>query len=143
GKLTAARLEEDAEAILGVAAWGAEVQQWSRVLVFVKTVQASFALAEHVHQQRVLLELGRAAANRIGDRNSEIWCLQQLAHVADHVGDVAGAAEYRNAAAALIPEERGNSTGRIVLAIATLVLVAGVGALVGFLIGDTPGPTTT
>jgi hypothetical protein len=143
GKLTAARLEEDAEAILGIAAWSAEVQQWARVLVFVKTVQSSFALAERVHEQRVLLELGRTAAARLGDRSSEVWCLQQLMQVADHVGDVAARVEYSGAAEALMGATGRTPPGRIALFIAALVLVGGVGTLVGLLLGDTSGSTTT
>ena len=140
GKLTAARLEDDAEAILGIAAWGAEVQRWARVLEFVKTVQASFALAERVHEQRVLLELGRTAAHRLGDRNSEIWCLRQLVQVADHVGDVTARTEYGSALAELAETTTRPPSGRrVVLSIAALVLVGGIGTLVGVLLGNGSG----
>jgi hypothetical protein len=143
GRLTAARLEDDAEAILGIAAWGAEVQQWARVLEFVKTVQASFALAERVHEQRVLLELGRTAASRLGDRTSELWCLRQLMHVADHVGDVAARVTYADAADALVPASRRAPAGRAVLSAALVVIAGSAGALAGYLVGHNSGGGTT
>ena len=146
GKLTAARLEQDAEAILGIAAWGAEVRQWNTVLELVKTVQASFALAQRLHEQRVLLELGRAASRELGARTDEIRFLRELEQVADRTGDTAARLEYRTAADALVRLGGGRTTGltlRAVLRFLAVVAVGATGAVAGLLVGHRTTTTST
>jgi hypothetical protein len=143
GRLTPARLEQDAEAILGIAAWGAEMRRWKTVLELVKTVQASFSLAARFHEQRVLLELGRTAASRLGDRAAEIWFLQQLEQVADLVEDVPARLEYANAAASLARLGTRTAPARVLLAAAIAVAVGAAGAAIGFVVGRSSGGATT
>src|SRR4051794_31064924 len=143
GKLTAARLAEDAEAILGIAAWSAEVRRWQTLLEFVKTVQASFALAQRLHEQRVLLELGRTAAARLGDHAAEISFLRQLAQVADRVDDVGARAEYASAADSLARIDRSTAPLRLVLGALVALIVGVAGVVAGIVIGRHSAGTTT
>jgi len=143
GRLTVARLEQDAEAILGIAAWGAEVRRWETLLEFVKTVQASFALAARFHQQRVLLELGRTAARALGDRAAEVWCLERLAQAADRVGDTAAQVEFTIAADSLRRAAGRPQWLRVALRSLAVVVVAGAGVTAGVVIPRHPAGSTT
>jgi hypothetical protein len=87
GALTPARLDDDAEAILGLAEWAAEVGRFGGLLELVKTLEASFGIAQRSGQWLTLLERARAAARVLGDRQSEIWSLRQMAAAAAATGD--------------------------------------------------------
>jgi hypothetical protein len=94
GQLTPGQLLEDAEAILGLTEWAAEMQQWKRLLELVKTLQACFGIAHRVEEWLMLLDRGRSAANALGDRQSEVWVLQQLAAASASAGDPVAAQQY-------------------------------------------------
>jgi hypothetical protein len=94
GALTSARLDEDADAILGLAAWAAETGRFAGLLELVKTVQAGFAVAQRTGQGLTLLEHSRTAARVLRDRQSEIWALQQMAATAASAGDAEAAQRY-------------------------------------------------
>ena len=79
GALTPARLDNDAEAILGLAAWAAEAGRFPRLLELVKTLEAAFGIAQRSGQWLTLFERARTAARVLGDRQSEIWALRQMA----------------------------------------------------------------
>jgi hypothetical protein len=94
GALTSARLDEDADAILGLAEWAAETGRFAGLLELVKTVQAGFAVAQRTGQGLTLLEHSRTAARVLRDRQSEIWALQQMAATAASAGDADAAQRY-------------------------------------------------
>jgi hypothetical protein len=143
GKLTAARLEEDAEAILGLAGWTAEVRRWETLLELVKTVQASFGLAHRVYEQRVLLELGRTAAANVGDRAAELFCLEQLERVAAELEDAAAGEEFAAAAKELRRGLRRGVASRTALRVLALVAVGAAGAAGGVYAGRHGNGTAT
>ena len=87
GALTPARLDDDAEAILGLTAWAAEAGRFAGLLELVKTLEASFGIAQRSGQWLTLLERARTAARVLGDRQSEIWSLRQMAAAAAATGD--------------------------------------------------------
>ena len=87
GALTPARLDDDAEAILGLAEWAAEAGRFAGLLELVKTLEAVFGIAQRSGQWLTLLERARTAARVLGDRQSEIWSLRQMAAAAAATGD--------------------------------------------------------
>jgi hypothetical protein len=157
GALTPARLADDAQAILGLSEWAAEHEQWASLLEFVKTLQSCFAIAQRVQQLLALLERGRRAAHALGDRQSEVWMLQQMATAAHGAGDARAAQEYLREADEL---QRGHlpggarhaaaSTGggvpRLALWVLCLAVVGVAGIGVGYAVGadnGNPGTATT
>ena len=94
GALTPARLDDDAEAILGLAAWAAEAGRFPRLLELVKTLEAAFGIAQRSGQWLTLLERARTAARVLGDRQSEIWALRQMAAAAAATGDSVSAQRH-------------------------------------------------
>jgi hypothetical protein len=98
GRMTPARLLDDAEAVLGLTEWAAERRQWQGLLELVKTLQACFALVEHVEEWLTLLDRALKAARALHDRQSEVWVLQQLATVSASIGDRSAAHRYRREA---------------------------------------------
>jgi hypothetical protein len=94
GALTSARLDADADAILGLAEWAAETGRFPALLELVKTVHAGYAVAQRTGQGLTLLEHGRTAARVLRDRQSEIWSLQQMAAAAASAGDAEAAQRY-------------------------------------------------
>jgi hypothetical protein len=148
GALTPARLADDAQAVLGLSEWAAENRQWASLLELVQTLQSCFAIAERVQQLLALLERGRTAARALGDRNSEVWVLQQLATASTEAGDIAAARRYLQEADELqrgrLPEAGkaasvGGSVPRPALWIAGLALVGFAGFGVGYLAGADKG----
>ncbi len=107
-ELTPERLAAEAGAILGLSNWAAERQQWARLLEVVKTLQSSFAIAHRVDDWLQLLHRGRAAAQVLGDRQSEAWMLQQLAEASSAAGERAAAQQYKREAEQL---QRGPQAG--------------------------------
>jgi len=101
GALTPERLAEEAQAILGLSEWAAEHRQWARLLEFVKTLQSCFGIANRIQQWLALLQRGREASQAIGDRQSEIWVLEQMATASQSAGDAASAQRYLDEAARL------------------------------------------
>jgi hypothetical protein len=87
GALTPARLDNDAEAILGLAEWAAEAGRFARLLELVRSLEAAFGIAQRSGQWLTLLERARTAARVLGDRQSEIWALRQMAAAAAASGD--------------------------------------------------------
>ncbi|HUK95527.1 MAG TPA: hypothetical protein VLU96_10780 [Gaiellaceae bacterium] len=149
GRLTPGRLADDSAAILGLSEWAAEMQRSAQLLEMVKTVEASYEIAQRAEEWRELLLRGRGAAHALGDRQSEIWMLQRLATAAAMAGDSAGAQQYLREADELqrTPQptpmteqaspaggDSGN-TWKIVLVILGTVLVALIGVGVGYAIG--------
>lgn len=94
GQLTPERLLDDAEAVLGLSEWAAEMRQWKRLLELVKTLQACFELARRVEQWLALLHHGLKAARALGDRQSELWILQRLAAASASAGDPSAERRY-------------------------------------------------
>jgi hypothetical protein len=76
GALTPARLDNDAEAILGLTEWAAEAGRFARLLELVRSLEAAFGIAQRSGQWLTLLERARTAARVLGDRQSEIWALR-------------------------------------------------------------------
>jgi hypothetical protein len=108
GELTPERLTAEAGAILGLSSWAAERQQWRRLLELVKTLQSCFVISRRVDDWLQLLHRGRAAAQVLGDRPSEVWILQQLAEASSAAGEQAAAQQYRREAEQL---QRGPQAG--------------------------------
>lgn len=102
GQLTPERLLDDAEAVLGLSEWAAEMQQWEGLLELVKTVQAGFAIAHRLEELLALLERGRTAARALKDWRSEVWVLQQLGATSASAGDHTAAQRYLREADELI-----------------------------------------
>ena len=153
GALTPGRLADDAQAILGLSEWLAENRQWASLLELVKTLQSSFAIAQRVQQLLALLEGGRRAARELGDRQSEVWVLQQMATASTQAGDTAAAQRYLREADELqrgLPAVDTPSVGRgvprLALQILGLAVVAVAGFGVGYKVGGhngNAGPVTT
>jgi tetratricopeptide (TPR) repeat protein len=156
GRLTPERLVDDAEAILGLSEWASERRQLAQLLELVKTLQACFSIAHRVEEWIALLHRGRAAAQALGDRQSEVWALQQLATASAGAGNTAEAQQYLREAEEL---QRGRgrtlrrrtgadgagddigrmSASRIALWVVGLIAVAGAGLGAGYAIGDSKG----
>jgi hypothetical protein len=157
GRLTPERLVDDAEAILGLSEWAAETRQWEQLLELVKTFQASFGVAHRVEEWLTLLTRGRSAAQALGDQQSEVWVLQQLATASASTGDTAGSQRYLREADELQRRRRptparstrgdeaaplsGAAAGsrRIGLWILGLIVAAGTGVGAGYAIGNGNG----
>ncbi len=141
GQLTPDRLLDDAEAILGLSEWAAEMQRWEGLLELVKTVQAGFAIAHRVEELLTLLERGRSAARALGDWRSEAWMLQRLGATAASAGDHTAAQRYLHEADELISAKcPGNGrkpisiTTRMLCSIAAAAVAAG--GAIGWAIGS-------
>jgi hypothetical protein len=164
GRLTPDRLAADAAAILGLSEWAAETGQWERLLELVKTLQACFGIAQRVQEWLALLDLGRRAAQALGDKQSEVWVLQQLATASASAGDAASAQQYLGEADELQRQTQsfgrapsradepvkaarealtiGGAGGRrLGLWIIGLIIAAGAGAGAGYAIGNGGGGT--
>jgi len=155
GSLTPDRLVEDAEAILGLSEWAAENRKWLELLELVKTLQASFGIAQRVQEWLTLLTRGRAAAHALADTESEVWVLQQLATASAASGDPSSAQRYRREADQLERGSRASVTREVrideaaaagpggvprqALWIAGVVAAAAIGAVIGFVVGDDSG----
>jgi hypothetical protein len=145
GQLTPERLLDDAEAVLGLAEWAAECQQWERLLELVKTLQACFGIASRVEEWLTLLDRGHSAARALGDRQSEIWVLRQLAAALASTGDLP-AAQQRLREADELQAGRPLSLRRVTLWTLGVIAFATAGGAAGYAIGDSnagTGPTTT
>lgn len=145
GKLTPERLLDDAEAILGLTEWAAECEQWERLLELVKTLQACFGIVSRVEEWLTLLDRGLSAARALGDRQSEIWVLRQLAAALASTGDLR-AAQQRLREADELQVGRPLSLRRVILWSLGVIAVATAGGAAGYAIGDSSpggGPTTT
>jgi hypothetical protein len=94
GSLTPARLEQDAPAILGLAEWAAQTGRFAGLLELVKTLQACFGVAQRTGQWLTLLDHARTSARALGDRQSEIWTLQQMATATAAAGDAETAQRF-------------------------------------------------
>jgi hypothetical protein len=144
GQLTPERLLDDAEAILGLSEWAAEMRKWERLLELVKTVQAGFEIAHRIEELLALLEHGRSAARALGDWRSEVWALQRLATASASVRDPSAAQRYLREADELISTkcrpvvsgrpERRPVTMRMLCSMAAIAAVAGGAA--GYAIGE-------
>ncbi len=102
GRLTPERLLDDAEAVLGLSEWAAEMQRWEGLLELVKTVQAGFEIAHRVEDLLALLERGRTAARALKDWRSEVWVLQRLGATSASAGDHTAAQQHLREADELI-----------------------------------------
>jgi hypothetical protein len=102
GRLTPERLLDDAEAVLGLSEWAAEMQRWEGLLELVKTVQAGFEIAHRVEELLALLERGRTAARALKDWRSEVWVLQRLGATSASAGDHTAAQQHLREADELI-----------------------------------------
>ncbi len=151
GQLTPERLLDDAEAILGLTEWAAELQRWEGLLELVKTLQAGFGIASRIEQWLALLDRGRSAARALDDRDSEVWVLQQLAAASVIAGKSAVAQRYRREADDL---QRGHSGGfrakiggaghsRIVLWTLGLIAAAAAGGATSYAIANSSGDPGT
>ena len=94
GSLTPGRLGDDAPAILGLAEWAAQTGRFAGLLELVKTLQACFGVAQHTGRWLTLLEHARTSARALGDRQSEIWALQQMATATAAAGDAETAQRF-------------------------------------------------
>jgi hypothetical protein len=168
GQLTPERLLDDAEAVLGLTEWAAERQQWKRLLELVKTLQACFDISDRIEEWLTLLDRALRAARALGDRQSEVWLLRQLAVASAGVGDPAAAQRYLREADKLQRRRRpilrrdasddhasvggqavtaGDwSTARVALWMLGLLAAMVAGGATGYAIGNSNGnvsPTTT
>jgi hypothetical protein len=154
GELTAARLAEDAEAILGLSEWAAATRRWATVLELVKALQGCYRVANRVQEWLTLLEHGRSAARALGDTRQEVWMLEQLASASQAAGDPDAARRYAREADELSrggaptaertfrPETTaaaGGSLPRLALWLASLVVVGGAGVGAGYALGNGNG----
>jgi hypothetical protein len=145
GQLTPERLLDDAEAILGLTEWAAECQQWEQLLELVKTLQACFGIESRVEEWLTLLDRGHSAARALGDRQSEIWVLRQLAAALASTGDLPGARQ-RLTEADELEAGRTVSLRRVTLWTLGAIAFGMAGGAAGCAIGDSSagaGPTTT
>jgi hypothetical protein len=94
GSLTPSRLDGDAPAILGLAEWAAETGRFTGLLELVQTLQSCFGIAHRSGQWLTLLDHARKSARALGDRQSEIWALQQMATAAAATGDAVAAQRF-------------------------------------------------
>ena len=85
---------EDVAAILGLTEWAAEAGRFARLLELVRTLQSSFEVGRRADQWVTLVQRARTAARSTGDRQSEIWALEQLAAAAAGAGDAPAAERY-------------------------------------------------
>ncbi len=106
GQLTPERLLDDAEAVLGLTEWAAEMRKWEGLLELVKTVQASFEIARRVEEWRTLLDRGLSAARALGDWRSEVWMLRQLATASASADDTTAERQYLHDADAVKREHQ-------------------------------------
>jgi hypothetical protein len=106
GQLTPERLLDDAEAVLGLTEWAAEMRKWEGLLKLVKTVQASFEIARRVEEWRTLLNRGLSAARVLGDWRSEVWMLRQLATASARADDTTAERQYLHDADAVQREHQ-------------------------------------
>jgi hypothetical protein len=149
GQLTPERLLDDAEAVLGLTEWAAEMRKWEGLLELVKTVQASFEIARRVEEWRTLLDRGLDAARALGDRKSEIWVLQRLATTSASAGDPPAARQYLHEADEVQRRYWLPSVGVTRWALCLIAAAAAAaGGATGYAIGNSSsegnvGPTTT
>ena len=155
GQLTPERLLDDAEAVLGLSEWAAEMQRWERLLELVKTIQAGFEIAHRVEELLTLLERGRSAARALGDWRSEVWVLQRLGATSASAGDHTAAQRYLREADELVSAKCrpvvGNGPGRMSITAWMLCSIAAAavaaGGAIGWVIGNSSsanaGQTTT
>src|SRR5262249_37232342 len=147
GRLTQARFEVDAEAILGIAKWAATHGQWPQLLELVRFAETSVSLTQHAQEFKPLLEHARDAAEKLGDRQAEIWALTRMAALSEVIGEPRRAAEYERRAADLLGtltkhDRRGWLVGlpnSVRVAIAVVVALPGGG--IGYALGGTHTPT--
>lgn len=144
GQLTPERLLDDAEAVLGLSEWAAEMERWEGLLELVKTVQAGFEIAHRIEELLALLERGRTAARALGDWRSEVWVLQRLGATSASAGKHTAAQRYLRDADELIAAKcrpvvgngpSGPGTPKWVLCSIAAAAVA-VGGAVGWAIGS-------
>jgi len=168
GSLTPSRLGDDAPAILGLAEWAAQVGRFAALLELVKTLQASFGVAQRTGQWLTLLEHARTSARALGDRQSEIWALQQMATATAAAGDAETAqrflreadelrygprvAETREVTSRTVvapppppPESRSGGVPAWVLWTLGIIAALAIGAALGYVInnGSSSSNTTT
>jgi tetratricopeptide (TPR) repeat protein len=160
--LTPGGLLDDAEALLGLTEWASEMQQWERLLELVKTLQACIGMVNRVEEWLTLLDRGLAAARALGDWQSEVWVLQQLATASAGAGDPSTAQRHLREAYELqrrhdpsLPRDRsdreistsqpttvgvGGGKGGARIALWTLCLIAAataaIGGATGYAIGN-------
>lgn len=140
GQLTPERLLDDAEAILGLTEWAADLQQWERLLELVKTLQACFGIASRVEEWLTLLNRGRSAARALGDRQSEAWLLRQLATALASTGNLSAAQQCLRETDE--PQHKLQlSLRRVALWTLGLVAFAAAGGATGYAIGNSNGST--
>ncbi len=142
GQLTPERLLDDAEAILGLTEWAADLQQWERLLELVKTLQACFGIASRVAEWLTLLNRGRSAAHALGDRRSEAWLLRQIATALASTGDLSAAQQCLRETDEL-QHKLQLSLRRAALWTLGLVAFAAAGGATGYAIGNSNGSTGT
>ena len=94
GSLNPSRLGDDAPAILGLAEFAAQTGRFAGLLELVQTLQACFGVAERTGQWLTLLEHARTSARSLGDRQAEIWALQQMATTTAAAGDAETAQRF-------------------------------------------------
>jgi hypothetical protein len=135
GRLTPERLLDDAEAILGLTEWAAEWERWEGLLELVKTLQAGFEIASRIEQWLTLLKRGRSAARALGDRQSEVWVLQQLAAASVIAGKSSVAQRYRREVDDL---QRGHRP-RIALWTLGLIVAAAAGGATSYAVANSNG----
>ena len=85
---------DDVAAVLGLTEWAAEVGRFERLLELVKTAQACFEVGHRTDEWVTLVRRARTAARSTGDRQSEIWALEQLAAAAASTGNAQVAQQY-------------------------------------------------
>jgi hypothetical protein len=138
GQLTPERLLDDAEAILGLTEWAAESQRWERLLELVKTLQGCFEIESRVEEWLTLLDRGRRAAHALGDQQSEVWALEQLAAASASAGNHSAARRYSREAKELQRGPRLNLQ-RVALWALGLIAFAAAGGATGYAIGHSNG----
>lgn len=167
GSLTPDRLDADAPAILGLAEWAAETGRFTGLLELVQTLQSCFGIAHRSGQWLTLLDHARKSARALGDRQSEIWALQQMATAAAATGDAVAAqrflreadelsygprvAETREATSRTIvaapppPESRSGGLPAWVLWTLGVIAALAIGAALGYVLnnGSSSSNTTT
>jgi hypothetical protein len=141
GKLTPERLLDDAEAVLGLSEWAAEMERWEGLLELVKTVQAGFEIAHRVEELVALLERGRTAARALKDWRSEVWVLQRLGATSASAGDHTAAQQHLREADELISTKCrpviGNGPGIPKWVLCSLAAAAvAAGGTIGWAIGS-------
>lgn len=147
GQLTPERLLDDAEAVLGLSEWAAEMQRWEGLLELVKTVQAGFEIAHRVEELLALLECGRTAARALKDWRSEVWVLQRLGATSASAGDHTAAQQHLREADELIATKCRpvvcNGRGRMSIAKWMLCSIAATAVAAGGAIGWAIGSSSS